>query len=156
MKRYLLIFLLAIFFPVTSVAQSSSKPKPTNRSAVSNAQEFQFLSINGRAVAAATKPCNLSLIECGNERIGLYGYSGFGGPDSNNPRTETFVFKRKNQTLGIYLLTMRVNEDDSVAGERVRLSFIRKGNRWHFVEARRQFQCARGQNTIDWTKKLCP
>lgn len=154
--RYLLIFLLAIAFPIRSTAQSIPKLKPTVRSTVLNGQEFQFLSVNGKDVVVATKPCALSLIECGNERIGLYGYGGFGGPDPDNPRTETFLVKRKNQTVGIYLLTMRLDEDDSVAGERVRLAFIRKGTKWHFLEAGRQFQCARGQKTIGWTKKLCP
>lgn len=152
--RLKLITILVILFAVNLVF-AQLKLNSTPRSEVSNPSKFQFLTLNGQAVATATEPCEKSLTECGNERIGLFGYEGFGGPDSDNPKIETFTFKSGRKTVGVYLLTMKLEEDD-FAGERVRLSFENKGNKWHFVQAGRQFKCARGANTKTWTKNLCP
>lgn len=152
MKILFLIGCLFVFSNGIVIAQTGSNP--TLKSEVSNPEKFQFLTLNGQAVAAAVEPCAKSLEECGNDRIGFYGYEGFGGPDSDNPKTETFTFKSRNKVAGIYLLTMRIEEDDSVAGERVRLAFVKKGNKWIFVQAGRQFKCARG-NAKNWTKELC-
>jgi len=144
----------AIFICLVGIvfAFAQTKTAATRRSEVINPSKFQFLTLNGQAVATATEPCEKSLTECGNERIGLYGYENFDGTDSDK---ETFTFKSGKKTVGIYLFTMRINEDDSVAGERVRLSFEKKGDKWIFVQAGRQFKCARG-NTKTWTKNLCP
>lgn len=154
MKKLLFVVLSCIFVSTTSIAQTRTKATP--RSDVANPAAFQFMSITGNAVSFASEPCALNLKECGNERIGLFGYDGLGGPDPNNPRVETFTFKTGKKTVGIYLLTVLNNEDDSVGGERIRMAFERKGNRWHFVQAGRQSKCLRGGLRNKWTKELCP
>lgn len=150
-----IMFAVLLIFVGVIAAFAQIKTASTRRSEVTNPSKFQFLTLNGQAVAKTTEPCEKSLTECGNERIVLYGYEDFGGTDSDDLKTETFTFKSGKKTVGIYLLTMRIDEDDSVAGERVRLSFERKGDKWIFVQAGRQFKCARG-NTKTWTKNLCP
>jgi hypothetical protein len=150
------IFISLIVLVTVTFGFAQTKSKPTTRKEVSNPSKFMFLTVNGQAAAIATEPCSKNLVECSNERIGLYGYEGLGGPDNDNPKTETFTFKSGKKTIGIYLLTMKIDEDDSVAGERVRLAFERKGGKWIFVQAGKQNKCARGGNTTAWTKELCP
>ena len=137
----------------------------TPLSEVMDFDDFRFVSINGRAVGEATRPCRKSLLECGTQIIGFYGVEGVGGPaDNPNFREETFEYKsdkNKNYSegerhVGIYLLTQTGFEDDSLAGERLRLEFVRQGDVWIFVMGGRQFQCARGSNAGQWTKEFCP
>lgn len=149
-------FVVIFAFLAVCAVSAQTKSKPTPRSEVANPAKFEFLTINGQAAANATEPCEKSLEECGNERAGFFGYVGLGGTDSDNPKTETFTFKSGKKTIGIYLLTMMNNEDDSVGGERIRIAFEKKGNKWHYVQAGRQFKCVRGANTKTWTKNLCP
>ena len=131
----------------------------TMRSEIENADDFRFVSINGRAVGEATKPCYEDLLTCGSTKIGFYGIEGVGG-DADNPnfKEETFVFADKNtgKNIGVYLLTQKGFEDDSVSGERLRLEFEKRGNAWMLVQGGKQFQCARSANVGSWTKSLCP
>lgn len=129
---------------------------PTTREEVADADDFQFISINGNAAAAATKICRKPLAECGAEKLNFY------LPDTEEQNkegvAETFVVAGKNSgtTTGIYLYTMTGFGDDSVSGERYRIEFIQKDNGWELVQGGRQFQCARGTFAGAWTKDLCP
>lgn len=133
----------------------------TPRSEIENAADFQFLrlpaAVSGTDQAGAK--CFEDLLTCGSMRIGYYGVEGVGG-EANNPnfREETFVFADKNtgRNIGIYLLTQTGFEDDSVAGERLRLEFERRDNAWELAEGGKQYMCARGKNAGRWTKDLCP
>ncbi|MCW5960102.1 MAG: hypothetical protein KIS76_08055 [Pyrinomonadaceae bacterium] len=128
----------------------------TKRGDVANADDFRFMSLNGSAVAAATKICRKTLAECGAEKLNFY------LPDTEEQNKagegETFVFadKRSGRNTGIYLFTMTGFEDDSVSGERYRIEFLRKDNAWELVQGGRQFQCARGASAGTWTNDLCP
>lgn len=136
-----------------------SNKNSTTRREIANADDFQFISFNGRAVVEATKPCYKSLLECGSTKIGFYGIEGIGGEaDNENFKEETFVFADKNtgKNIGVYLLTMKGFEDDSVSGERLRIEFEKKGKGWELVQGGKQYQCARGSKAGEWTKILCP
>lgn len=148
-------FLLLLIF-VTTISASAQSKDATMRQEIANPDNFQFITINGRAAGEAFKPCANSLEECGNERLVLYGYEGFGGDDSENPKTETFIFKNGKKTVGIFLFTMKSDGDDSVKAERVRIAFEKKGKNWQLVQAGKQFQCMRGATRNKWTKNLCP
>jgi hypothetical protein len=133
---------------------AQTRTRATPRSEVADPGKFMFLTINGRAAGEAFAPCSRSLRECALERLVLFGYDGFGGPAETAPREEVFTFASKKKTVGVFLLTIPFSEDDSVAVERVRLAFERKGKTWQFVQAGRQFRCVRGVK--GWTKNLCP
>lgn len=151
------LLILGTFVLMGSViVQAQKQTDATPRNEVSNPEKFQFITINGQQAEEMLKPCRRTLKECAYERLVQLGYDGFGGPDSNNPKEETFTFRNGRKTIGIFLLTMTGFEDDLVAGERVRIAFERRGNRWQYVQAGRQFKCARGVNTGNWTKELCP
>lgn len=128
----------------------------TPRSEVANLDDFRWITINGRAVAAASAPCFNDLLECGREKLVIYGYEGFGGENSDNFKEETFTFRNGGKTTGIYLVTITGAEDDSVAGERVRIAFEKKGNSWNWQQAALQNLCRRGDFAGRWTKLLCP
>ncbi|NJM53566.1 MAG: hypothetical protein HC846_09365 [Blastocatellia bacterium] len=125
-KRQIIFQLLFFSFLFSGIALAQLESKPTPRSEVATPSKFEFLTVNGQAVANAIEPCERSLAECGDERIGLFGYEGLGGPDSDNPKTETFIFRSGKKTIGIFLLTVMNNEDDSVGGERIRIVFEKK------------------------------
>ena len=135
---------------------NSNNNEKTPRSEVANLDDFRWITINGRAVAAASAPCYKDLLECGRERSVLYGYEGFGGTNSSDFREETFVFKDGNEHTGIYLVTMKGYEDDSVSGERVRIAFVKKGKSWEWQQAATQNLCGRGDLAGRWTKEFCP
>ncbi len=128
----------------------------TPLSNVKNLDNFKWISITGRGVATASAPCYNELLECGREKLVIYGYEGFGGEDSDNFREETFTFKDGKKTVGVYLVTLKGEEDDSVAGERVRIGFEKKGNSWAWQQAATQNLCRRGNLAGQWTKELCP
>lgn len=125
-KRQIIFQLLFFSFLFSGIALAQLESKPTPRSEVATPSKFEFLTVNGQAVANAIEPCERSLAECGDERIGLFGYEGLGGPDSDNPKTETFIFRSGKKTIGIFLLTVMNNEDDSVGGERIRIVFEKR------------------------------
>lgn len=135
---------------------SENNSRETLSSEIKNLNNFKWLTINGRAVAAASAACHNELLECGREKLVIYGYEGFGGEESDNFREETFTYKEAGKTYGIYLLTMKGENDDSVAGERVRIGFEKKGNSWEWQQAATQNLCRRGDLAGKWTKGLCP
>lgn len=137
-------------------AKENNTVGKTPLSDIKNLDDFRWLSINGRAVAAASAPCYNNLLECGRERLVIYGYEGFGGEDSVIHREETFTFKENGKNMGVFLFTMKGGGDDSVAGERVRIGFEKKGNSWEWQQATTQNLCQRGDLAGQWTKKLCP
>lgn len=137
-------------------AKSNNNDGETPRSDVANLDDFRWITINGRAVAVASAPCFKDLLECGRERLVLYGYEGFGGTNSGDFREETFIFKNGGKYTGIYLVTMKGFEDDSVAGERVRIAFVKKGKSWAWQQAATQNLCGRGDLAGIWTKEFCP
>ncbi len=139
-----------------SASSNNNNSGQPPRSEVENLDDFRWLTINGRAVAVASAPCYKDLLECGRERLVLYGYEGFGGTDSGNFEEETFIFKNGNKYTGIYLVTMKDYKDDSVAGERVRIAFEKKGKYWDWQQAATQNLCSRGDLAGHWTKELCP
>ena len=140
----------------TACSANSNNGAETPRSDVANLDDFRWITLNGRAVAAASAPCYKDLLECGRERSVLYGYENFGGTDGSRFREETFTFINGGKTRGIYLLTMTGQADDSVAGERVRIAFVKKGNSWEWQQAAVQNLCRRGELAGQWTKKFCP
>lgn len=149
--RFLGATLIFLFGCMGAFAQTSVNS--TKKSEVANPREYAPIQLKGSKLKDARKPCKSSLEECGNERLILLGFEGLGGTTPDYPRNETFIFKSKKGTIGVFLLTMRGYEDDSVDGERIRISFIKNGNSWNFVNAGKQNYCTRG--TKGWTKKLC-
>ncbi|MGI8542097.1 MAG: hypothetical protein ACR2MD_01295 [Aridibacter sp.] len=136
--------------------ENNDKIQKTPLSEVKNLNNFRWLTINGRAVAAASAPCSNNLLECGRERLVIYGYEGFGGEESDNFREDTFTYKEAGKTYGVYLVTMKGEGDDSVAGERVRIGFEKKGRSWEWQQAATQNLCQRGNLAGQWTKERCP
>ncbi len=142
----------------TKSACAGTASKQTSQNEIADSNDFRFINITGRGAAEASAPCSGNLSECGAQKAVIYGYEGFGGPETDNFREETFTFtdKKTGRNVGIYLLTMTGFEDDSVEGERVRIEFVRKGNIWQWTQSARQFKCARGAGAGKWTKELCP
>jgi hypothetical protein len=122
---------------------------------VKNPDRFQPITIDAGEVFELTKPCYRTVKECGREKAVLYGYDNLG----KNFREEVFNLSKKN-LLGegryIYLLTIYDLDHDSVSGKRLRLEFVRKDAGLKLVQGGSQSRCARGENTKNWTKELCP
>lgn len=138
----------------------SEKPA-TDYNEIRSDSNFRFLSINGRAVGEATKPCSDTLRECGTQKIIFYGIKGFAENENNDHWEEVFFSSSAGdgsspKTTGIYLLTINNIEDDSISAERYRLEFIRKENSWELVQGGKQFKCRRGEKAGKWTKDNCP
>ena len=136
----------------------NSDGRPIPQSEIEKDSDFLFVSINGKAVSEATRICNVSLAECGAQRIGYYGYDDLGYFENNDGlREDIFTYRdHNNKSVGVYLLTLTGMQDDSITGERLRLQFFKEGNSWQFYQGGRQFQCGRGNMAGKWTKELCP
>ena len=122
------------------------------RSEIENGDDFFFITINGKAVEEATKPCRKSLRECGADKIPLYSKE---NPDRTNTdkfREETFEFGGKK---GVYLLTKQNYKTGAEIGERLRIEFEKKGDVWVLTEGGKQFLCDAGANAGRWTNQFC-
>lgn len=138
----------------------SNKPsydfnQKTDQQEVSTIDNFNFISITGRGAATLATPCRGSLLQCGTRLLdALYKPDGF--DSAKQRKNEVFEIREGQVTKGIFLATAFGYEDDSVAGERVRIEFKRVGQTWVAESGSKQFLCARGDNAFQWTKALCP
>lgn len=129
----------------------------TLQSEVENLDDFQFITVTGRGVQTLAKPCLGSLEVCGNQMFNsLYKPDGFEQIPTRNIKRETFSIVKGRTTTGIFLITLTGYEDDSVAGERIRIEFQKRGNSWIAQSGSKQFLCYRGNLANRWTKEFCP
>ncbi len=127
----------------------------TEQGDVESLDAFRFISVTGRGAATLSTPCRGSLLQCGLRLLdALYKPNGF--ESAKQKKNEIFEIRQGQGTKGIFLATAVGYEDDSVAGERVRIEFRRVGQTWVAENGSSQYLCGRGDNAFQWTKELCP
>ncbi len=137
--------------------QSQAQNIKTSQREIENLDDFQFINITGRAAGILAQPCVGNLETCGNKMFNsLYKPDAFAEIPTKNIKRETFTFQSGRTTKGIYLVTLTGYEDDSVAGERIRIEFNKRGNSWIAQSGSKQFRCYRGGFANRWTKDFCP
>jgi hypothetical protein len=75
-------------------------------------------------------------------------------PVEGNFHEEVLLVERTDKTA-LVILTQTGLADDSVAGMRYRLEFIREGNQWRLNWAGRQVRCHPDRGSQAWTKERC-
>ena len=129
----------------------------TLQNEVQNLDDFQFIAITGRGAGVLATPCTGILEICGNKLFNaLYKPDSFEMIPARRIKRETFTYQKGRLTKGIYLVTTFGYEDDSVAGERIRIEFNKRGNSWLAQNGSKQYLCYRGGFANRWTKEFCP
>lgn len=138
-QKLFIAAILALVISLTGYSQAE-------RNEVADPSAFQKIENTGNVPL-----CRNSLKKCGEAALVALDLAGFGGSEKLNFKVETFVFNK----VAIYLFSITGFEDDSVFGERLRVSFPKNGKVYKFVQIGRQFQCRRGEKSGKWTKNLC-
>ena len=74
----------------------------------------------------------------------------------NQSRRESFIYADGPVTSAVYLVTMANLPDDSIASQRIRIEFVRRGAGWVAASAGRQFKCREGELVRQqWTDRSC-
>lgn len=169
----MLFALLSAFIPVMATDDSKDcvsayrlvESAVISRAEAANPNNFTFLSVNGRTVAAATEPCLVSegLLNCVLKKANII-HGGFTSLDDEYNLVQSFVYNQRNggkHTTAVVVMTKTGLKDDSIRAERLRISFELKYDHpnvgtWHWVQYGTQVQCARGDKAGKWVKSGCP
>lgn len=136
MKKFL--FLLIVFFIATNTDISAQ----TKKSEIADPTKFQQIEPN-----QSVKSCRSSLKTCGDRALVALDLAGFGGPNYIQYEKEVFNFANG---VGVYLLTIKGIKSRELSAERVRVSFVKKGSTYNFVQAGRQYLCSQGEDEGKW------
>lgn len=61
-----------------------------------------------------------------------------------------------DSTLRVVMVTIEPVEDDALKGVQFRFGMKRTATHWEAVEAGMRRKCARGDDTENWTRSVCP
>ena len=114
----------------------------------------------GEAIAAQLgKPCEQPIEMCGKqvfETLFPVQASTLAALPVNQSRRESFIYADGPVTSAVYLVTMANLPDDSIASQRIRIEFVRRGAGWVAASAGRQFKCREGELVRQqWTDRSC-
>ncbi len=139
MKHYKFLFLTGIILASAHIVSAQK----TSLSAVIKASHFARVELSRvrlRPCEETPKQCALNVLKASDDTV-----------DETPENIEVFNFKTNKIVV---LATYKIDEDDSVAGRRYRVEFNKTAGKYEFVQAGKQFKCARGR--AGWTKNLCP
>ncbi|MDO4682367.1 MAG: hypothetical protein Q4B17_06200 [Lautropia sp.] len=132
---------------------------PTLPASVRTARGFSPLVLSTEDAVRLSKPCEQPIELCGQQVFDeVFSPESYADLAPEQIQRESFIYADSPITSGVYLVTMVNLPDDSLAAERIRIEFARRGSAWMAVSAARQMRCRRGESAVpsDWTDKVCP
>lgn len=158
--------LAAIGFGASMPAHSGYAHDQTSdyvtRAMAANPDNFKFISINGRAAAAAMVPCPVTagLIHCTLDKLALI--NGTASSIHNDyDQVQVFFYPNTERPKTAVVVAAKTGlMDDSVSGERYRVSFKLTGDgyensQWNLVQYGVQYLCSRGDAQGMWVQAGC-
>ena len=126
---------------------------------VRTADGFAPMALSTENAAQLGKPCEQPIEMCGKqvfETLFPVQASTLAALPVNQSRRESFIYADGPVTSAVYLVTMANLPDDSIASQRIRIEFVRRGAGWVAVSAGRQFKCREGEQVRQqWTDRSC-
>ena len=126
---------------------------------VRTADGFAPMALSTENAAQLGKPCEQPIEMCGKqvfETLFPVQASTLAALPVNQSRRESFIYADGPVTSAVYLVTMANLPDDSIASQRIRIEFVRRGAGWVAVSAGRQFKCHAGEQVRQqWTDRSC-
>ena len=126
---------------------------------VRTADGFAPMALSTENAAQLGKPCEQPIEVCGKqvfETLFPVQASTLAALPVNQSRRESFIYADGPVTSAVYLVTMANLPDDSIASQRIRIEFVRRGAGWMAVSAGRQFKCREGEQVRQqWTDRSC-
>ena len=126
---------------------------------VRTADGFAPMALSTENAAQLGKPCEQPIEMCGKqvfETLFPVQASTLAALPVNQSRRESFIYADGPVTSAVYLVTMANLPDDSIASQRIRIEFVRRGAGWVAVSAGRQFKCREGEQVgQQWTDRSC-
>ena len=126
---------------------------------VRTADGFAPMALSTENAAQLGKPCEQPIEMCGKqvfETLFPVQASTLAALPVNQSRRESFIYADGPVTSAVYLVTMANLPDDSIASQRIRIEFVRRGAGWVAVSAGRQFKCHEGEQVRQqWTDRSC-
>ena len=126
---------------------------------VRTADGFAPMALCTENAAQLGKPCEQPIEMCGKqvfETLFPVQASTLAALPVNQSRRESFIYADGPVTSAVYLVTMANLPDDSIASQRIRIEFVRRGAGWVAVSAGRQFKCHEGEQVRQqWTDRSC-
>ena len=126
---------------------------------VRTADGFSPMALSTENAAQLGKPCEQPIEMCGKqvfETLFPVQASTLAALPVNQSRRESFIYADGPVTSAVYLVTMANLPDDSIASQRIRIEFVRRGAGWMAVSAGRQFKCREGEQVRQqWTDRSC-
>ena len=126
---------------------------------VRTADGFAPMALSTENAAQLGKPCEQPIEMCGKqvfETLFPVQASTLAALPVNQSRRESFIYADGPVTSAVYLVTMAGLPDDSIASQRIRIEFVRRGAGWVAASAGRQFKCREGELVQQqWTDRSC-
>lgn len=126
---------------------------------VRTADGFAPMALSTENAAQLGKPCEQPIEMCGKqvfETLFPVQASTLAALPVNQSRRESFIYADGPVTSAVYLVTMANLPDDSIASQRIRIEFVRRGEGWVAASAGRQFKCREGELVRQqWTDRSC-
>lgn len=126
---------------------------------VRTADGFAPMALSTENAAQLGKPCEQPIEMCGKqvfETLFPVQASTLAALPVNQSRRESFIYADGPVTSAVYLVTMANLPDVSIASQRIRIEFVRRGAGWMAVSAGRQFKCREGEQVRQqWTDRSC-
>ena len=126
---------------------------------VRTADGFAPMALSTENAAQLGKPCEQPIEMCGKqvfETLFPVQASTLAALPVNQSRRESFIYADGPVTSAVYLVTMANLPDDSIASQRIRIEFVRRGAGWVAASAGRQFKCREGELVRQqWTDRSC-
>ncbi|MDO5103387.1 MAG: hypothetical protein Q4D91_10895 [Lautropia sp.] len=132
---------------------------PTLPAAVRTANGFSPLVLSTEDAVRLSKPCEQPIELCGQRVFDeVFSPESYAELEPAQIQRESFIYADSPITSAVYLVTMVNLPDDSLAAERIRIEFVRRGAAWVAVSAARQMRCRRGESAVpsNWTDGVCP
>lgn len=132
---------------------------PTLPASVRTARGFSPLVLSTEDAVRLSRPCDQPIELCGQRVFDeVFSPESYADLAPEQIQRESFIYADSPITSAVYLVTMVNLPDDSLAAERIRVEFVRRGSAWVAVSAARQMRCRRGESAVpsDWTEQTCP
>ncbi len=126
---------------------------------VRTADGFAPMALSTENAAQLGKPCEQPIEMCGKQVFETpfpVQATPLAALPVNQSRRESFIYADGPVTSAVYLVTMANLPDDSIASQRIRIEFVRRGAGWVAASAGRQFKCREGELVRQqWTDRSC-
>ena len=145
--------------PQRTAAASSLRVPATQPASVHKAGGFVPVVMSPENAAQLARPCEQPIETCGKQV-----FDTLFEPEArmlaelppNQSRRESFIYADQPVTSAVSLVTALGLPDDALAGQRIRIEFVRRGAGWVTVSAGRQYKCRRGDLArLEWTDRQC-